>query len=167
MNSQDDGNARPAGGGQRRLDRAPGDRYRNGARASGGASPVAPGAGPVVPLRAVTVSATVALAGSLLFFALGQLDLGPGLLAVAAFAGWIAAVALVGPGAFSRPGPVRIITAAILAVVAIALAMGLDWAWALAQSGVLGPLDYVAQRYGPTAILDLGIAGAVAALRAR
>jgi hypothetical protein len=180
MSAHDD-DPGPGGGERRRLDRAPGERYGQGAADSGAADGVELGSGPAVPPRAAAIAATVALAGALAFFVLGQLDLGPGLLAVAAFAGWITAIALVGAGVggagvggarggggeTGHRGRTRIAGAAVLAGGAIALAIGLDWAWATVQAGVLGPLDYVAQRYGPAAIADIGVAGAVAALRAR
>ena len=43
----------------------------------------------------------------------------------------------------------------------------LDWLYALLQGGVLGPLDYVAQRYGIVALVAILVSGAVAAYRAR
>lgn len=163
---------RPAGGEQRHLDRAPGSRFV--ATAPVGAAPA--GGVPVrgVPVRGVSVrgvgiAALVASTGAAVFFVLGQLNLGPGLLAVAAFTGWITAVALVdlGGGAGLRPGPGRIAVAAGLAGGAILVAILLDWAWAGQQGGVLGPLDYIAARYGSAAILDVAVAGLLAGLHAR
>ena len=157
----------PAGGEQRRLDRAPGSRYL--ATAPVGAAPA--GGVPVrgVSVRGVGIAALVASVGAAVFFVLGQLNLGPGLLAVAAFTGWITAVALVdlGGGAGLQPGPGRIAVAAGLAGGAILAAILLDWAWAGQQGGVLGPLDYVVARYGPAAILDVAVAGLLAGLHAR
>ncbi|MHB8892434.1 MAG: hypothetical protein ACYC65_10375 [Candidatus Limnocylindrales bacterium] len=152
----------PAGGERRRLDRAPGDRFIAGAPAP--AAPV-----PAVSGRAVALAVLVADIGALAFFVLGQLNLGPGLLAVAAFAGWATAVALVdlGGGAGMRPGLPRISLASGLAGGAILAAILLDWAWAAMQGGVLGPLDYVGARYGPAAVLDVGMAALLAGLRAR
>lgn len=107
--------------------------------------------------------------GALVFFVLGQLNLGPGLLAVAAFTGWMTAVALVdlGGGAGMPRGTGRIALAVGLAAGAILAAILLDWAWAAVQGGVLGPLAYVGERYGPVALLQIGIAGLLAGLRAR
>ena len=157
----------PAGGEQRRLDRAPGSRYL--ATAPVGAAPA--GGVPVrgVSVRGVGIAALVASVGAAVFFVLGQLNLGPGLLAVAAFTGWITAVALVdlGGGAGLRPGRRRVAMAAGLAGEAILAAILLDWAWAGQQGGVLGPLDYVVARYGPAAILDVAVAGLLAGLHAR
>jgi hypothetical protein len=158
---------RPAGGEQRRLDRAPGSRYVATAPVKTAATRGASVRGGSV--RGVGIAALVASAGAAVFFVLGQLNLGPGLLAIAAFTGWITAVALVdlGGGAGLRPGPGRIAVAAGLAGGAILAAILLDWAWAGQQGGVLGPLDYIAARYGPAAILDVAGAGLLAGLHAR
>ncbi len=71
------------GGERRRLDRAPGERYR------GAPGRPEPGA---VAARSARQRATIALvvvadAGAIGFFLLGLLDLGVGLLAIAAFTG--------------------------------------------------------------------------------
>ena len=119
--------------------------------------------------RGVILAVLAADIGALAFFVLGQLDLGPGLLAVAAFTGWITAVALVdlGDRAALPPGPGRIVLAAGLAGGAILAAILLDWAWAAVQGGVLGPLDYIGARYGPAALLDVGVAALLAGLHGR
>ena len=151
------------GGEQRRqLERAPGTRY-----ATGSPGGTAPAVG--LSVRGIGIAALVASVGGAVFFVLGQLNLGPGLLAVAAFTGWITAVALIDldGGAGLRPGPARIAVAAGLAGGAILAAILLDWAWAGVQGGVLGPLDYVGQRYGPAALLDVGVAAFLAGLHAR
>ena len=151
----------PSGGERRRLDVAPGTRYI----APAVAAPLARG----VSARGIGIAALVAAVGSAVFFILGQLDLGAGLLAVAAFTGWMTSVALVDldGGAGLRPGPRRIAMAAALAGGAILAAILLDWAWAIAQGGVLGPLAYIGERYGPAALLDVVIAGLLAGLHAR
>ncbi len=170
------------GGERRRLDRAPGERYGvpvpasatpadgvSGGRVSAGEVSAGGVSARGVSARGVGIAAGVAAVGGAVFFVLGQLGLGAGLLAVAAFTGWITAVALVDPGwgAGVGPGPRRIAVAASLAVGAILAAMLVDWAWAGVQGGVLGPLDYIAERYGAAAVLDLGAAGLLAGLRAR
>ena len=53
------------------------------------------------------------------------------------------------------------------AVASVALGLALRWAWSLAEGGVLGPVDYLAERYGALALLLPVMAGAVAAVRAR
>ena len=107
-------------------------------------------------------------AGALAFFLLGLLDLGAGLIAVAAFIGWVVALALVWTGRDAIPmASTRMAIAAVLGAWSIVAAILADWVYALIQGGVLGPLDYVAQRYGIVALLCVAAAAGVAALRAR
>jgi len=163
----------PAGGGERRpLDRAPGDRYATEQGGTGAGS----GSGSKAPLpggrrtRALVAAVIVADLGAVLFFLLGLLDLGPGLIVVAAFTGWVTALALVWWG---RPAglPVmrtRVAVAAFLGGWAVVAGILIDWVYGLAQGGVLGPIDYVGQRYGfAVALLCLVVGAGVAALRAR
>jgi len=110
----------------------------------------------------------VADAGALAFFLLGLLDLGTGLLVVAAFIGWVVALALVWTGRDAIPASrSRMGIAAMLGGWSIVVAILVDWVYALIQGGVLGPLDYVLQRYGIVALLSVVVAAGVAALRAR
>jgi hypothetical protein len=110
----------------------------------------------------------VADAGAVLFFLLGLLDLGVGLVAVAAFTGWTTALALVWWGRDALPtARTRAATGALLGGWSVVAGIALDWVYALVQGGVLGPLDYVAQRYGIVALLALVVAAGVAALRTR
>jgi hypothetical protein len=107
--------------------------------------------------------------GALVVFALGLIDIGLGLVAVAAFLGWVTALALVWRG---REGAVterkvRIAVAALLGGWAVAGGIVLEWAYALVQGGVLSLPDYVGERYGPVALLSIVVAGTVAAVRVR
>lgn len=173
----------------RQLDRAPGERYR--APAGGAAPGRGPGAaarGPAASsaaggpaagtgdgattasggqTRAILAGAGAAGGGALLYAGLGQIDLGLGLLAVAAFIGWVVAIAIVWGAGEARPIPRQPIVAALLGAGAIVLGLLLAWAWSRTEGGVLGPLDYTDQRYGPVAYLEILVAGAVAGLRAR
>jgi hypothetical protein len=153
------------GGERRRLDRAPGERYGKGVGgAGGGGASGGGGAGRPGVIRAFLV----ADAGALAFFLLGLLDLGAGLLAVAAFIGWVVALALVWTGRDAIPrARTRMALAAVLGGWSIVAAILADWVFALVQGGVLGPLDYVLQRYGIVALLCVAAAAGVAALRAR
>ena len=170
------------GGERRRLDRAPGERYGKGGGASGGGAGGTGGAGggsgggsgatPGLgggPGRAGVIRAfLVADAGALAFFLVGLLDLGAGLVAVATFIGWVVALALVWSGRDAIPrARTRMGIAAALGAWSIVAAILADWVYALIQGGVLGPLDYVAQRYGIVALLCVAAAAGVAALRAR
>ena len=149
------------GGERRRLDRAPGERYAKGGGGSGGSGG---GRGRPAVIRAFLV----ADAGALAFFLLGLLDLGAGLLVVAAFIGWVVALALVWTGRDAIPASrTRMGIAAMLGAWSIVAAILVDWVYALIQGGVLGPLDYVVQRYGIVALLSVVVAAGVAALRAR
>ena len=110
----------------------------------------------------------VANLGALLFFLLGLLDLGVGLLAVAAFAGWATALALVWWGRDALPAvSTRVAVAAILGGWSVVGGILVDWVYGRLQGGVLGPLDYISQRYGLVAWLSILVAAGIAALRAR
>ena len=151
-----------AGGEQRRLERAPGERYaaptaQPGAASEGGGA------------RWVIAAVVVADLGAFAFFVLGLLDLGIGLVLVAAFTGWATAIALVYKGreAAIRSAQTRMATATFLAGWAVVGGMLLDWLYGFTQGGVMSFLPYIAERYGLVAPAAL-IAGAfVAAYRAR
>ncbi|HYO44544.1 MAG TPA: hypothetical protein VES19_15200 [Candidatus Limnocylindrales bacterium] len=169
----------PAGGDRRPLDRPPGERYGSGssgtgAGPNGGSGPGRPrGPAGSVPggsgtARALVAGMLVADAGAILFFALGLLDLGVGLVAVAAFTGWATALALVWWGRRAIPDArTRVTVGAVLGGWTVVGGIIVDWLYALVQGGSLGPLDYVAQRYGMVALLALVVAAAVAAVRSR
>ena len=55
---------------------------------------------------------------------------------------------LVGPRRAPGPDHADGVVAAIVAGSSIVLALGLDWAWSLVQGGVMGPLEYVGERFG-------------------
>jgi hypothetical protein len=156
----------PAGGEQRRLDRAPGERYA--AAAPQGASPTAPVAD-APSTRWIVAAVVVASLGGLAFFVLGLLDLGFGLVAVAGFTGWATAVALVYKGRDAAiPGAeTRMVTAAFLGGWSVVLGMLLDWLFGLTQGGVMDLLPYIAERYWLVAPAALVAGAFVAAYRAR
>jgi hypothetical protein len=149
----------------RQLDRAPGERYRGGRPP--GASRPAP-ASPADDTKATTVAILAALVvaavGALLFAVISQVDLGFGLVAIAMFIGWTVALALVWNGAAI---PRRPVVAAVIGGGAIVGALLLAWAWGRLEGGVLGPLDYVNERFGPVAYLEVAAAGLVAWFRSR
>ena len=107
--------------------------------------------------------------GAVVFFVLGLADLGIGLVAVAGFFGWLAALALVwrGRDAAVADPRARQAVAGFLGAWVVLAGMLIDWVYALLIGGVLGPLDYWAQRYGLTAILALLAGALIAAYRAR
>jgi hypothetical protein len=165
---------RQDGGERRRLDRAPGARYasateRGPAGGAGGGAGGGSGSSGMAPRRrAILAAVLVADAGALLFFALGLFDLGVGLLAIAAFVGWVTGVALIWWGRDAvAPSRLRLGLAAFLGGWAVVFGILVDWIYALIQGGVLGPIDYVLQRYGAWGPLAIVVGALVAAWRAR
>lgn len=166
-----DPDTRPSGGEVRpRLDRAPAERYA----ASGGAGPASGHSASGGErrsrgtVRALLAAATAALGGAGVFFVLGLRDIGVGTLAAAAAAGWAVALALIWGGETgSWRRPARMAIAGGLAAGAVTLGLLLGWAWAVAEGGVLPPLSYLDQRYGPLAWLNVLVAAVVAAWRTR
>jgi hypothetical protein len=151
------------GGEQRRLERAPGERYATPTATSGSATRTTGGA------RWILAAVVVADVGAFAFFVLGQLDLGFGLVAVAAFVGWATAIALVykGRDAAIRARRTRVATAAFLGGWAVVAGMLLDWLFGLTQGGVMSFVPYVAERYWLVAPAALVAGAFVAAYRAR
>jgi hypothetical protein len=153
----------PSPGEQRRLERAPGERYEEQTPSRTGVAVDTRGA------RWIVAAVVVADLAAVAFFVLGLLDLGLGLAVIAGFGGWATGVALVYKGreAAIRNPVTRMATASFLGGWIVVGGMLLDWLYGLTQGGVMSPLPYVAERYGlvaPAAIL----AGAfVAAYRAR
>lgn len=152
-----------AGGERRRLERAPGERYAIPSETDGGALETKGGA------RWIVAAVVVADVGALAFFVLGQLDLGFGLVAVAAFVGWATAVALVykGRDAAIRSARTRMATAAFLGGWAVVAGTLLDWLFGLTQGGVMSFFPYVVERYWLVAPAALVAGAFVAAYRAR
>jgi hypothetical protein len=152
-----------AGGERRRLEHAPGERYATPA-ATGNGAPATTGRA-----RWIVAAVVVADLGALAFFIVGQLDLGFGLVAVAAFVGWATAVALVykGRNAAIRSAQLRMATAAFLGGWAVVAGMLLDWLFGLTQGGVMSFIPYVAERYWLVAPAALVAGAFVAAYRAR
>jgi hypothetical protein len=161
----------PAGPGERpprRLAQAPGERFR---------PPEADAATDRerTPLATGGVVALVAIAGIALFAVLGSFDLGPGMLVVAAFVGWVVALAVVwaapaaghaARGAGRRPWS-RAAAAALFAAGSIVAGLGLLWLWSRLEGGVLGPIAYADARFGVLAAAQVLIAALVAGIRAR
>jgi hypothetical protein len=149
---------------QRLLDRAPGERYRP--RPGQPGAPVAAGSsGPSAAIRAASPF-LVALGGALLIAVLGSFDIGAGLLAVSGFIGWAVGIALI-VGGVPRGGRRRMGAWSVgLAAGSIVLGFALLWAWSRVAGGVMDPIAYLDERFGPTAWLNIVVAAAVAWLRA-
>jgi hypothetical protein len=61
----------------------------------------------------------------------------------------------------------RVAVGAALGGWSVVAGIAIDWAFGLTQGGVLGPVDYVLQRYGPWGPASILVAALVAAWRAR
>ena len=147
------------------LDRAPGERYRP--RPGQPGAPVAAAAprGPSAAIRAASPF-LVALGGALLIAVLGSFDIGAGLLAVSGFIGWAVGIALI-VGGVPAGGRRRMgAWAAGLAAGSIVLGFVFLWAWSRVEGGVMDPIAYLDERFGPTAWLNIVVAAVVAWLRA-
>ncbi|MEO5964288.1 MAG: hypothetical protein ABIR11_02390, partial [Candidatus Limnocylindrales bacterium] len=116
--------------------------------------------------RAGLAGLLAALGGALGYSLLGQLDLQLGFLVVAAFVGWVVGIAVVWGAGPSRIGRQPLV-AAMLGGGAIVAGLLLAWLWAQREGGVLGPVDYMNQRYGPVAWIGGLLAAGIAAIRAR
>lgn len=155
-----------------RLDRAPGERYgaRTGAQpptGDGSAGGECPGAGGG-PVRVILAPAAAVLVGAAAYFGLGLVDVGAGTLAAAAAVGWTVALTLIwGGGASDWDRRTRIVVAGGLAGGSVVLGLLLGWAGSRVEGGVLPPLEYLDQRYGPLAWLNVLVAAVVGAWRAR
>jgi hypothetical protein len=156
-------------GARRRLDRAPGERYRRPPGAPGAPdAPEAPTDAQGSRARGLAAALAVAAVGAAGFAVAGSFDLGPGLLAASAFIGWAVAIALVWGAASSWPrGRSRATLAAVLGGGSIVAGLTLLWVWSRAEGGVLGPLDYLDERFGLLPAADVAIAALAAALRGR
>ena len=154
----------------RRLERAPGERYAArrdrpaGASREAAASPDSRGV-----VRSLLAADAVGLVGALAFFLLGQVDIGPGLLAASAAIGWLVALGLLGGGGRAAlPARVtRMVVAGGLAAAAIVTGFVLSWAWSQSEGGVLDLFAYLDLRYGAIAWLNVPVAAAAGSWRAR
>jgi hypothetical protein len=148
----------PAGGEVRRLDRAPGERYR--------AAAPAPKPGPS-RRRRLGAAMGAALGTAVVTFVLITVDIGPGLLVIGLAGGWVTGLALAGGARAGRgddAGPGRAATAAVLAAAGVSLGLLLDALRAYALGGVLLPWEYALARFGwvaPAAIVLAAVAGAL------
>ena len=164
----------PQVAGERRLTRAPSERY--GAPGTAGTPPApdgphattpftAPGQAPV---RGVAFGAIAALVGAALIVVFGgALAVSAGLLVVASGVGYAVGLAtVVGAGNTLSTGT-RPWIAAALAGLGVGLGQIGLWLFARAEGGVLAPIDYLAQTFGPLVPVEVLLAAAVAWWRAR
>src|SRR3954453_13422965 len=155
----------PGTPGQRRLDRAPGERYRGGRPPASTAS--APAAGSGSRRRGLVAATATAAVGAIVYALLGEINLDPGLVIVAAVVGWAVALALIWGAGVAAPIPRQALIAAAIAGGAIVAGLLLAWAISRVEGGVLDPVGYTNERYGPLASPEIGVDAGLAWLRAR
>ena len=154
--------------GERRLARPPSDRYRETEAAMAAAEAQAAVDPDASVGRGVALAAAVTIAGVAAIVLLGGvLALTEILLVVAGFTGGGVGIALRWGAGEHLAGRRRVVIALTLALVAVALGQLGLWQYGRIEGGVLGPLDYLGQVYGPLVLLEFAAAGVVAWLAAR
>jgi hypothetical protein len=156
--------------GERRLARPPSDRYLAAeavASQASQASEVAVDPGRSIA-RGVSVATVVAIIGAVAIVVLGGiLTLTQGLLLVAGSTGGGIGLALRWGAGDRLSRRRRVVIALVLAIGAVAFAQVGLWRYALVEGGVLAPLDYLAEVFGPLVPLEFATAAVVAWLAAR
>lgn len=141
--------ARPEPGEPRRvLDRPPSERY------AAAPPPAADPTGANSALRALLVAIVGA---AIVTFLGGPLSVTIGIVGVAAVVGWVI-------GSIVRPS---LVLAVGLAIGSIALGLVGVWLFAGLEGGVLSLPDYLGQVQGPLVVIELAVAGLVAAATVR
>ncbi len=164
----------PQVAGERRLSRPPSERY--GAPSTGGTPPGAerpPGAPTDTnaghpPVRGIAFGAIAALVGAALIVVFGgALAVSAGLLVVASGVGYAVGLATVIGAGDSLSGGARPWIAGALAALGVVLGQIGLWLFARAEGGVLAPIDYLGQTFGPLVPVEVLLAAGVAWWRAR
>jgi hypothetical protein len=144
---------------ERRLERPPSDRYRDGEPALKTANRGSARSGLVLSTIAALVGAAAIAVGG------GLLTMTAGLLVVAAVVGWVVAV-LVSIGVDRPAGRAsrtrRRWTATGIALAGVALGQLGLWLIARQEGGTLGLLDYLAEVFGVLVPLELALASGIA-----
>jgi hypothetical protein len=158
----------PPSPGERRLARPPSDRYREAEAARVAAEAEAAVDPDTSIARGVALASAVAIMGAAaIVFLGGVLAYTEILLVVAGFTGGGVGVALRWGAGDQLAGRRRVGIALVLALVAVALGQLGLWQYGRAEGGVLGPLDYLGQVYGPLVLVEFAAAGLLAWLAAR
>ena len=159
--------------GERRLARPPSERYgatpASGRPPDPGLPPVEPSAAAgAAPARGIAFGAIAALVGAALVVVFGgALAVSAGLLVVATAVGYTVGLATVIGAADTLSAGVRPWIAGILAGLGIVLGQVGLWLFARAEGGVLAPIDYLGQTFGPLVPVEVLLAAVVAWWRAR
>ncbi|MFL5641932.1 MAG: hypothetical protein ACJ771_06285 [Chloroflexota bacterium] len=149
-------------GEQRRLARAPSERYRE-AEAKAAADAASRDDSSASLARGLALALVVALVGALALVVLGAIaTVTTGLIVVAGGIGFGVAIALqLGAGA-RLSNPRRIIVAIALTVASIGLGQLGIWQYGRAEGGVLPLVDYLGEVFGPLVIVEFVIGAIVA-----
>ena len=116
----------------------------------------------------MAIAVAVAGVGAVAIVILGGiLTVTAGLIIVAAAIGWGVGAGLRFGAGHHLPPRRRVVVAAVLAVVSIGLGQAGLWEYGRREGGVLAPLDYLAEVYGPLVPLQLLAAAGAAWLGAR
>jgi hypothetical protein len=153
--------------GERRLARAPSERY--------GAAPDTESAAPptiedpaAAPARGVAFGVVAAVLGAGVIVVLGgTFAISAGLLVAAAALGYAVALALLAGAGDTLAKPRRPWIAGGLALLGALLGQLGLWLYARSEGGVLAPIDYLAETFGALVPLELLLAAGVAWWRAR
>jgi hypothetical protein len=152
-------------GGERRLARPPSERFAREAEPPTEPSEPADRASAA---RGVAFGATVAVLGAVIIVLLGgPMAISAGLLVAAVVLGYGVGLATVVGAADTLSGRARPWIAASLAGAGTLLGQLGLWLFARAVGGVLLPVDYLAQTFGPLVPLEILLAAGVAWWRAR
>jgi hypothetical protein len=151
--------------GERRLAHPPSDRYR--AAETHAAAVKAPDPGASLT-RGVAIGAVAAIIGAVaIVFLGGVMAISAGLVVVAGALGWAVAAGLAYGAGDHVSSRRRVVAAVGASIAAVAVAQVGLWQYALTEGGVLGPIDYLLDAYGPLVPLEFGAAALVAWLAAR
>jgi hypothetical protein len=154
--------------GERRLARPPSDRYREAEAATSAAETEAAVDPAASVARGVALASAVAISGAAaIVFLGGVLSFTEVLLVVAGFTGGGVGISLRWGAGDRLAGRRRVAIALALALVAVALGQLGLWQYGRTEGGVLGPLDYLGQVYGPLVLVEFAAAGVLAWLAAR
>jgi hypothetical protein len=151
--------------GERRLAHPPSDRYRAAEARAAAVEAPDPGASLT---RAVAIGAVAAIVGAVaIVFLGGVMAISAGLVVVAGAMGWAVAAGLAYGAGGHLSSRRRVIAAVAASIAAVAVAQVGLWQYALTEGGVLGPIDYLLEVYGPLVPLEFGAAALFAWLAAR
>jgi hypothetical protein len=154
--------------GERRLSRPPSERYREAEEQAAEAAARASVDASASVARGVVLAVVVAVVGAVAIVVLGGiLTETTGLVAVAGVMGFGIGLALRWGAGTRLVARRRVAIAVGLSLLAVAVAQLGLWQNARVEGGVLSPLDYLWEVYGPLVAIELAVAGGLAWLVTR